>query len=156
MSSIIIEGSDYFESKTFEALYVIQLKSLEKYHIVLKYIDKIEQQKQGKLMGMYSWTKTYVASKDTYCSQREWYAGSIVHESYHSKLYNDYFEKYGSIVPHHIYGGEEAEYACLEYQISFLEEIYADKYLINSAKKYRTQKWWASSYIVGRIDKSKQ
>jgi len=143
--NIIIEGNKYFENKTLEALYLIELKSSEKYNIVSKYIRKIQQGENSKWVLNNLINKTFKFGEQVYSSYKEFYAQSIVHDSYHSKLYYDYIENHGvNYVPDNIYSGEKAEWACLEYAISFLEEIRAPQHLINHVKSSRGTKWWES------------
>ena len=133
----IIEGDDDFKIKTLEALIVITYKAEEKFNNVLKYIGRI---KQGEQSGVHESANppTFIVGKSTYFSQKEWYASEIVHSSYHSKLYHDYIET--SKTESEYYSGEKAEYACLNYQISFLEEIGAEQYLIDTAKSKKNLK----------------
>ncbi|MCL2773492.1 MAG: hypothetical protein FWD71_09095 [Oscillospiraceae bacterium] len=135
----LIEGDSLFIAYTEATLVVIE-RSPDKYDVVSKYVGKI---KQGERSGMaaYENPPTFYVGEPTYSSQTEWYASAVVHDSYHSKLYHDYLANHGW-VPQDIWCGEKAEYACLEYQISFLEEINADEYLINHAKSCRTSRWW--------------
>jgi len=140
----IIEGDDNFEAKTLEALYLIQYKSSENYNMVIKYVGRIKQGQQSG-MAAYENPPTYYVGKATYSSKRDWYASTIVHDAYHSKLYHDYIQSHGW-VPNDIWTGEKAEYACLEIQISFLEEIQADIQLITSAKSFRKSRWWEDQF----------
>jgi hypothetical protein len=143
--SIIIEGSSYFERQTSEALRIIKLNSPEKYNTVSKYINKIKQGENSRWHRDNLINRIFEFGEKVYSSYREYYAQSIVHDAYHSKLYHDYIEKHGSnYVPNNIYSGEKAEWACLEYGISFLEEINAPEHLINHVKSSRGTKWWES------------
>jgi len=139
----LIEGDDNFKIKTLEALILIQYKSEEKFNIVLKYIGRIIRGGQS-VMRADANPPAFVVGERTYLSQTEWYAGCIVHDAYHSKLYHDYLEKHSS-VPDDVWTGEKAEYACLEYQISFLEEIGAAQHNIDHAKSLRTSRWWEAN-----------
>lgn len=156
----IIDGDDNFKIKTLEALILIQYKSEEKAEVVLKYISEIKQSENSKRLEENLINKSFSFDKTTYTSQTEWYASCIVHDAYHSKLYHDCYAIHGGSIPNDIhihvdnkdnkdnkndidiFSVEKEEYACLEYQISFLEEINADKSLIDYAKSLGNAKWW--------------
>jgi len=93
-------------------------------------------------MSAYDKPPTFLVGDATSQASTTWYASSIVHDSYHSKLYNDYRETHQS-VPGSVWTGDEAEMMCLEFQISFLEEIGAPTYEIDYAKSLRGANWWA-------------
>jgi len=140
---IKIEGCDYFKVNTLKALHLIKNKLPEEYNAVLNYINKIKQGNNSQWFENNLINKIFSFGELTYSSLIECYASSIVHDSYHSKLYHDYCKTYGTTnVPYNVYGGENGEYACLEYQISFLEKINAEKSLIDQAKSSRMTHWW--------------
>lgn len=56
-----------------------------------------------------------------------WCAMMIAHETYHSKLYNDYRTRVGAPVPRWIFAGPAAEHQCLQYQLRVLEFTGAPK-----------------------------
>ena len=115
----IIDGDTAFAKKTKKALAIIE-KSPEKYSIVLKYVRTIKQSNQTEQSGMHCPSRTFLVTMDTYSSSKYWYASSIVHDAYHSKLYHDYLENnndgdnmvqgvWFSDGSMHIYNGETAE-----------------------------------------------
>ena len=109
--------------------------------MVVKYIGIIQQ---GAISGMeaYDNPPTFVVGDDSSQASVTWYASDIVHDAYHSKLYNDYLNVYGTPVPVGIWTGENAEMACLNLQISFLEEVGAPDSEIAYAKSLIGTDWW--------------
>ena len=87
----IIDGDTAFTKKTKKALAIIK-KSPEKYGIVLRYVKAIKQSDQIEHSGMHCPNMTFLVKMNTYSSSKYWYASSIVHDAYHSKLYHDYLK----------------------------------------------------------------
>lgn len=117
-ADIAIEGSDEFAAHTHNALALLRDEAAEMYAQVITHVAIIKSVAAGS--GMHVETKTFDVGQETaYApdwdlpSQVLWYAGAIVHDSCHSRLYAD-----GE--PHL---GKEAEIACLEDQLAALEAI---------------------------------
>ncbi|MDR1914887.1 MAG: copper amine oxidase N-terminal domain-containing protein, partial [Clostridiales bacterium] len=119
-TKIKIEGDAVFTKNTQDALDLIEEKSIASYKMVTKYIGIIRQSSYSGMAANYS-PPTYLVG-ETANSETVWYASTIVHDSYHSKLYHDYLAQHGN-VPDDIWMGATAEGQCLEIQIAFLEEI---------------------------------
>lgn len=77
-----------------------------------------------------------------------WYAGTIVHDSCHSKLYHDYLSNNPSIirVPENVWTGEEVENECLNVQYDALKNIGADDNTLNYVKSMISSGYWNINY----------
>jgi hypothetical protein len=141
-----IEGDGAFTENTRAALVLIK-ESDTADEIVNNYVGVI---KQGKTSGMAAQQTppTFVVGEASYEASLTWYASAIVHDAYHSKLYHDYLKNH-DYVPYNVWTGEEAEMACLEVQIEFLEEIGAPEYEIDYAESLigdnwrDEERWWS-------------
>lgn len=138
--SIKIQGSSDFTNKTEKALRLLELRSPNSSTIINRYIGMIKQNSYSG-MAAYANPPTFLVGDATANSSETWYAGCIAHDSYHSKLYNDYKAKYGS-VPDDVWTGQRAEMECLEFQIQVLTEISAPQHEIDYAKSLKGQNWW--------------
>ena len=140
-TEIKIDGDADFTQKTKAALDIIREKTPATYAMVLRYVAII---RQGAQSGMWATLNppVFVVGNATYVSKAMWYASAIVHDAFHSKLYYDHFWEYG-FCPNDIWTGTKAEMACLEIQITFLEEIGAPQSLIEHAKSLRGADWWS-------------
>ena len=135
-----IIGDEFFVERTEKALELIKNQYPDCYDLVTNYVGIIEQYSES---GMWAFENPPIfrVGLATYSSSTTWYASSIVHDSYHSKLYNDYLVSHDS-VPAEIWRDMEAEMACLELQIHFLETIGAPEAEIEHAKSFRGENWW--------------
>ena len=79
----------------------------------------------------------------------KWYAGVLVHEAYHSKLFNDAIMDDKN--PFEEYSGYSAEMFCLTKQIECLKRIDANKDDILYAIEYYDKKWWKDSEDVKKF-----
>ncbi len=141
MDNLVIEGNLDFIERTEKALNLVK-KSLTSYEIVMNYIG-ILQHSTITGMNVYNKPPILLVSLTTYQASPTWYASSIVHESFHSKLYNDYFNKHGN-VPSEIWASEDADSKCLEAQINFLSEIQAPNSEIMYAKRLANIDYWGN------------
>jgi hypothetical protein len=123
VDGIEIKGSPAFLVCTKEALEL--LKPTPFFNVVPRYIAII---KQGKRSGMRAYAKrpTFVVGKPTWRHSAVWYAGTIAHDSYHSKLYHETRAITGKNPPADCWTGIEAEKKCLAFQIKVLEMLNAD------------------------------
>ena len=131
-----IEGRDYFITVTIKALKFIKNNSKEHYDLVKNHIKGFEEVDTHKESGVYtsSGDKTFYVSGNSCYNGLKWYAGSMVHDAYHLKLYNDYYKKHGP-VPKHIYSGEQAEMECLAIQKEFLTLVNARERDMNAIEE---------------------
>ena len=132
-TGIEIQGSEEFSVRTKEALKV--LIPTQSFREIKPYISIIkEAQRSG--MQVYGEKPTYEVGEKTWKHSVAWYASTIVHDGYHSKLYHDAKAKNNGNEPGpEIWSGTKAEKNCLKFQLKALEELKADEYIINYIKK---------------------
>ena len=141
-NTIELVGDTDFVARTQNALGTIK-KSAKAYELITKYLGRIQQASSSSMLADVD-PPTYAVGSHTYNSSVTWYASTIVHDSYHSKLFHDYLALNGN-VPGDIWTGETAEMMCLEIQIAFLEEIAAPRSEIEHAKSLRGSNWWSGA-----------
>lgn len=114
MEGIEIEGSAAFIARSREAFAL--LRSINSFQTIKSYIAVI---KEGEHSGMHAELPrpTYEVGAATWKHSALWFAGSIVHDGYHSKLYHE--RKHWT--------GKQAEIDCLKIQAQALKEMKADK-----------------------------
>lgn len=79
--------------------------------------------------------------------QSYWYAGTIVHDANHSKLYHDYLAAYpSSVVPDDVWIGRSAEKQSLDVQYDVLIKIGADYNALNYVKNVIDSEYWNVDY----------
>ena len=134
---ILIFGPDEFMEKTEEALFLIKEKSPRSYELVTNYISIIQNaEKSG--MRAYNNPPLFKVGSRSARSDLRWYASGIVHDAYHSKLYNDYRKKFNRKVPNEIWTGRNAENSCISVQELFLKDVGAPEYMMKHLQKMRT------------------
>ena len=129
-SDVDVSGSAKFKKQISLCLGLLKKKAPDAYRITTKYVGKI---KQGKHSGMWAYKNppTYeIADRTTFYSVT-WCAGSIAHDSFHSKLYQDYKKTHSGRVPDKVWTGVEAEKKCLKHQLEVLKRIGAEKHELN-------------------------
>ena len=133
---IIVIGDDKFIERTKEALSLIEKEASSFYELVTNYISII---RRGECSGMRAFDPlpTFQVGRTAQSPSLQWYASAIVHDAYHSKLYNDYVKTSGRPVPSNIWTGREAENACLSVQEDFLKVVHAPKKRIETVRKMR-------------------
>ena len=123
-----IKGSKKFEEQVTKALELLREKAPEAHGIVVEYVKKIEQ---GERSGMWAYKEppTFEMADPTTFYSITWCAGSIAHDSYHSKLYHDYKKEHPGVmsVPDKVWVGEDAERICIRHQLGVLKKIGAPK-----------------------------
>lgn len=117
-----IVGSVEFENQVVRALSLLQTRDPAAYSIVTNYIGRIEQ---GERSGMAAdrTPPTFILTDVLAFSSVPYCAGSIAHDSFHSKLYHDYLKIHGGEVPPEVWTGVEAEKKCCAHEIPVLERI---------------------------------
>jgi hypothetical protein len=138
---IQISGDKAFVQRTKAALQLLKKKTPEKYAIVLKYVGKIQQHTYSGMAASEN-PPTYKVGSQTSNASLTWYASTIVHDAYHSKLYYDYLYTHKEAVPDEVWTGMDAEMHCLDIQIKTLEKIKAPTYEIKYARSLRGSNWW--------------
>ncbi len=120
---IVIEGNKQFVTQTQKALKLLKARSNLIYKsIVLPYIKKIKLHKTSG-MNMFAKLPTYEVGKQTAFSSLKWYASTITHDAYHSKLYFDYKTKHAGRVPRKVFASQKAEQKCIKFQIKVAKKI---------------------------------
>ena len=139
---IIIIGDDEFIKNTKAALSHIEKDAPSFYELVTNYISII---RRGEASGMRAFDPlpTFQVGLKTSRTPLQWYASDIVHDAYHSKLYNDYVKTSGRPVPSDIWTGREAENACLSVQEDFLKAVHATKNKIEHVRRGRNRDYFS-------------
>lgn len=146
-SPIKIKGDYDCQTKTQEALSLLQNKAALHYNRIIKYVGSIECAEQGS--GMYAWETPprYQVGKKTYEGGAIWYAGTIAHDACHSRQYHDYRSNHTtSSVPNEIWMGEKAERQCLDVQYEVLQQIGADNTTLEHIQNVIDTKYWEIPY----------
>ncbi len=146
-TGITIKGDENCKTKTQDALNLLQSRALTHYTTVIKYVGIIECASQGS--GMYAWESPprYQVGRATYEAGAIWYAGTIAHDSCHSKQYHDYLlNNNASSVPADAWTGKEAERQCLDVQYDALTKIGADQGTLDYIKNIINSEYWNVNY----------
>jgi len=89
-------------------------------------------------MSVYDEVPTYEVGVATWGHSDMWYASTIAHDGYHSVLYHEAKAKSDGNEPHaEKWIGEKAERECLEFQLSTLKELGADKELLIYVERFK-------------------
>lgn len=141
--NVIVEGDDEFQKKTYEALALIKEKAPDQYDVVKKYISIIRMaEKSG--MRAYDDPPVYEVGSATSSASLSWYASTICHDAYHSKLYHDYFKKFRVKPPNSAWTGRGAENKCLAFQKKCLEKFSAPTDEIKHLQKMKYVDYFSS------------
>ena len=140
---ITIKGDDTFVKRTQAALDLIYERDPKLYQIVIENIGIIRSAKKS---GMVAYGKPPVYNVGDATSQSEtiWYASTICHDAFHSKLYHDYYKQYGRRPSADVWTGRGAENACLSVQEVFLKNAQAPLSLIQYVQSQRTVDYFSS------------
>lgn len=139
--SIMITGDKTFTTRTKDALALLKTKAPADYALVIASIGKIQQHTFSG-MAAYETPPIYKVGAATSAASLTWYASTIVHDAYHSKLYHDYLTTHKRAVPNDAWTGMTAEMKCLEIQIKTLKRIGAPDAEIAYAQTLRGANWW--------------
>jgi hypothetical protein len=126
---IQIKGQAIFVQKTKAALNL--LNSRNGLSVIKQYVGVIQEAKSS---GMKAWLEppVYEVGAPTWNNTDIWYAGTIAHDAYHSKLYHEAKAKnFGKEPDESAWTGKEAEKICLDYQLAILQKIGADKKILD-------------------------
>lgn len=144
---IKVKGDENCIAKTNEALNLLQSKAQVHYNVVIKYVGVIECANQGSGMYAYESPPRYQVGKATYEAGMIWYAGTITHDSCHSKQYHDYLSINNSAsVPSEVWIGKKAERQCLDVQYDALIKIGADQNILDYVKNIINSEYWNVNY----------
>lgn len=144
MGQIIIRGNKKFIKGTKEALYLLKEKDYLSYKIIIKNINVIQQNNET-YFDKYINNSIAFINTTSLNSGIIWHASQILHEAYHSKLYNDALEDGKN--PIEVYRGYEAEMYCLTKQIECLKQIQAPKLILEYACSFYGKNWWDKSKV---------
>lgn len=132
---------------TNQALDLLKNKAKEYYDLVNKYIGVIDCKEQGSGMAAYEKPPRFIAGRATRDAGEIWYAGSIVHDSCHSRQYNDYLLKsLLKTVPDNVWTGKNAEKECLDIQYEALKKIGASQVTLDSVRNALNTNYWEVDY----------
>jgi len=124
-----IYGNTPFIEQVESSLKLLREKSPEAFELTLRYSPRIEQSSRSG-MRAYAEPPTFDLSPKTANYSASWCAGSIAHDTYHSKLYHEYLDAHGEPVPDEEWGGKAKELECIHYQAQVLRNIGAPEYEI--------------------------
>ena len=141
---IFIVGDYSCKNKTNQALELLQSKAKNHYEIITTYVGIIECVDEGSGMLVWDTPPRFLAGKETVDKGTIWYAGTIAHDSCHSKLYSDYLKNnpQSNSVPSDIYTGGNAEAECLAFQYDTLVLIGSTQYFLNYVKNIIESEYW--------------
>lgn len=123
MDGLIIEGNRQFVGQTKKALKLLKTRSNLIYKsTVLPYIKKIKLHKTSG-MNVFAKMPTYEVANQTAFSSLKWYASTMAHDAYHSKLYFDYKKKHKGQVPRKAFANQKSESRCIKFQIKVAKKI---------------------------------
>ncbi len=147
-TSLEIKGDEDCLKRTNEALNLIKEKAESHYNEVKKYIGIIECTERQSGMAAYENPPRFQVGRSTYQSDTIWYAGTIVHDAHHSKLYHDYLQNHPSeiTVPYEAWGGRDSEQRCIDVQLDALQKIGADQYILDYVKDSINTEYWNVPY----------
>jgi hypothetical protein len=124
------------QQRVNDALNLIKEKSKEYDDFVNGNIGIIKCVEKGS--GVFVWKKPPILNlgEDTYKVDKEWLAGSIIHDACHVVQYKN----------SRSYIGESAESECLDIQLDFLKTINADNKYIEIVQNSLKTKYWEIPY----------
>jgi hypothetical protein len=125
VDGIEIRGSPAFIFSTRQALEVAG--RTQAFSVVRPFIAAIKEARYSGMSACGS-NPTYCVGKATWQSSPVWYASTIVHDGYHSKLYRENRRTVLGIpyAPRKAWTGKLAEQECLRLQLNALCEMGAD------------------------------
>lgn len=146
-TSIQIKGDAACKSSTLDALKLLNDSAPTHYATAIKYIGIIECAPQGSGMFAAENPPRQLVGDNARSAGAVWYAGGIVHESCHSKLYHDYKAAHpGQLVPPDAWSGESAEKTCLDFQYDALTKVGGTQDQLDYIKNVINTKYYEVSY----------
>ncbi len=113
-SGIDIIGDEKFIAQVSKALGVVEALSPQDFSFIKRYIGKIEQSERSGMVSDDIPPKFKLADRTAFHSVT-WCAGSIAHDAYHSKLYDDYKKVHGAPGHDSNWTLQKEEKECLKY-----------------------------------------
>lgn len=132
-SRIELIGGNKFIVQIKSALTLIEEKAPEAFFMIENNIEKIKESNYSGMATNLEKPTFYFNGRSAFYSLT-WCAGDIAHDSYHSKLYNDYKKTNGEPVPDIIWKGGAVEMQCLKHQAEVLQKIGAPQREIDYVK----------------------
>jgi len=117
-----IHGSETFIAQVEASLRLLREKSPEAFRLTQLYAPRIEQNSRSG-MRAYDDPPTFDLSLKTAGYSVTWCAGSIAHDTFHSKLYHEYLDNHNGPVPDDAWRGQARELDCVHYQSRVLRDI---------------------------------
>jgi hypothetical protein len=141
-----INGNPSFQEQVVKALSLLRSRSPNAYQIVTNNIGAIVQAKHSG-MAAYRNPPTFDLNDRTAFYSVTWCAGSIAHDSMHSKLYFDYRRQHaGAPVPDHVWIGAMVEKTCTDYQRLVLEQVGAPSNEVAHCVWNPKDRYWEIDY----------
>jgi hypothetical protein len=125
IDGIQVQGSEEFIKSTHQAMALLSKRP--SFEEVRPYIARIDEADSSGMEADAD-IPTFHVGKATWQSEPIWYASTIVHDGYHSKLYHlhrSHFLWFDNTRPE-AWIGKEAEKKCLNLQLQALQELNAD------------------------------
>lgn len=146
--SLVIKGDDNCIYKTNAALNLLKEKARSHYDVVKQYIKIIECTEKQSGMAAYENPPRFQVGKATYEGGAIWYAGIMVHDANHAKLYQDYLKNHPSetVVPYEAWGGRDSEQKCIDVQLDVLQKIGADQATLDYVRDSINSEYWNVPY----------
>jgi hypothetical protein len=117
-----IYGDPQFIEQVEVSLRLLKEKSPDASKLIQRYAPRIEQSNRSG-MRAYDDPPTFDLSQKTASCSDSWCAGSIAHDTYHSKLYHEYHDAHEGPVPDEAWSGQAKELECIHYQANVLRDI---------------------------------
>jgi hypothetical protein len=128
-------GSPEFKECINLALSYLIKHDRESAELICKYSGFISENKRTCMIA-FTDPPTIFISKRTACGSCTWCARTLVHEAWHSKLYNDFLKRnHGMAVPDDVWTGPQCEVLCNERGLQCLIRISASDHEIECARR---------------------
>ena len=143
----VIDGDSTCVSETEKALNLLKREVPNHYGIANQYIGEIRCVESGSGMAAWEEPPVFLVGEVTLTAGTIWYAGTIIHDACHSKLYHDYLAMNSvSSTPGEVYSGREAEAQCLAAQLDALRGIGAPSYMLDYVREGIDSEYWEVPY----------
>lgn len=118
-----VTGSTSFRTQVVSALVLLRDKSPAAYGIVTNHLGVIKQARRSGMRSDLS-PPTFELANPTAFYSLTWCAGSIAHDSMHSKIFQDFRKAHDGAQPPHAWSSQvEEEKKCIAHQLQVLREI---------------------------------
>jgi hypothetical protein len=117
-----IRGDKAFIERVEGSLKLLREKSPDAFQLTRRFAPRIAESSRSG-MRAYADPPTFDLSPKTANYSDTWCAGSIAHDTYHSKLYHEYLDAHNGPVPDEEWSGKAKELECIHYQARVLRDI---------------------------------